>query len=271
MRIKQYIVTYNNKFEINSCLDSIFSSLDDSELRILDVFVINNHSDIEINSEYLNKITILNNVLRPDFSTGHLSRNWNQSIINGFQNLINPDCNIVITNQDDTNFKKNYITKLLELHENFDFIHLGRGDQFISYTPNAIKKIGLWDERFCNIGYQEADYFLRASLYLKEKSSINDYHHGRLLNQIGEENDIIVNYHYSENSPMHTYHLDSMVHHPHSLNMFYTKWHNIHPQSNALHLVDSNYFSPMIPSFILYPYFEKDIETLDIQKFIYRF
>ena len=163
MKIKQYIVTYNNSLQINNCLDSIFSKLSKEELSILEIYIINNHSNLEINKEYLDNITILNNNLRPDFSTGHLARNWNQAIINGFQNLNNPDCDIVITNQDDTIFKENYINQIIELHKNFDLIQFGWGDNFISYTPNAIKRIGLWDERFCNIGYQEADYLLRAA------------------------------------------------------------------------------------------------------------
>lgn len=270
MRIKQFIVTYNNETEINNCLSSIFESLDDVEVSILDIFIINNHTNIKIDNPYSDKVTILNNTLRPDFSTGHLSRSWNQALINGFQNLNNPDCDIVIMNQDDTKFKKNYINELLKLHKNFDFIQLGSGDQFMSYTPNAVKKIGIWDERFCNIGYQEADYFIRASLYLKEKSTINDYHHLRLLNQLNEENDIIEKYYHGIDTPIHTYHLDSMAYHQHSLNIFRTKWNNIDPECIPFHIIDQNNFYPMIPSFILYPYFEKDIETLDVQKFIHR-
>lgn len=84
------------------CLDSIFSKLSKEELSILEIYIINNHSNSEINKDYLDNITIL----RPDFSTGHLSRNWNQAIINVFQNLKNPDYNIVITNQNDIIFRK---------------------------------------------------------------------------------------------------------------------------------------------------------------------
>jgi len=81
MKIKQFIATYNNEFQINKCLDSIFNSLNKYELSILEIFIINNHSNLNIHKEYLGKVKILNNELRPDFSTGHLSRTWNQSII----------------------------------------------------------------------------------------------------------------------------------------------------------------------------------------------
>jgi len=173
MKIKQFIATYNNEFQINKCLDSIFNSLNKYELSILEIFIINNHSNLNIHKEYLGKVKILNNELRPDFSTGHLSRTWNQSIINGFKDLKNPDCDILITNHDDTKFVDNYIEKLINYHKTYDFITFGRGDNFISYTVNAVKKIGLWDERFCNIGHHEQDYFLRANKFLKDKS-IND-------------------------------------------------------------------------------------------------
>jgi|688.fasta_scaffold45099_6 hypothetical protein len=266
MKVKQYIVTYNNQIQINNCLESIFSKLNNDELSILDIFIINNHSDLNIDVKYLDKITILNNSLRPDFSTGHLSRNWNQAIINGFKDLKNPDCDIVVTNQDDTLFKENYISKLIELHNNFDLIQFGWGDNFISYTPNAIKQIGLWDERFCNIGYQEADYFTRAALYLKSKSSINDFSHNRILNGVDESNwiiDIIP----SGNARGEEYHHTSSGFHSNSKYIYETKW-EANPDDGFLNIET---IEPKMNSFIMYPYFEKDIETLDEQYYLYKF
>lgn len=266
MKIKQYIVTYNNSLQINNCLDSIFSKLSKEELSVLEIYIINNHSNLEINKEYLNNITILNNDLRPDFSTGHLSRNWNQAIINGFKNLKNPDCDIVITNQDDTIFKENYINQIIELHNSFDLIQFGWGDNFISYTPNAIKRIGLWDERFCNIGYQEADYLLRAALYLKDKACINDFSHNRLFNDI-EESKWVINIIPSGNARNESYHHSSSLFHSHSKYMFDFKW-EVNPDRGFENIVN---LTPKINSFILYPYFEKDIETLKEQFFICNF
>jgi hypothetical protein len=266
MKVKQYIVTYNNQIQINNCLESIFSKLNNDELSILDIFIINNHSHLNIDAKYLDKITILNNELRPDFSTGHLSRNWNQAIINGFKELKIPDCDILITNQDDTLFKENYINKLIELHKNFDLIQFGWGDNFISYTPNAIKQIGLWDERFCNIGYQEADYFTRAALYLKNKSSINDFSHNRILNGIDESNwiiDIIP----SGNARGEEYHHISSGFHINSKYIYEAKWES-NPDNGFLNIET---IAPKMNSFIMYPYFEKDIETLNEQYYLYKF
>ena len=60
----------------------------------------------------------------------------------------------------------------------------GQGDALQVMTPESIRTIGLYDERFCNIGYQEGDYFQRARILNNEKSSINDFTHLRLLNVV---------------------------------------------------------------------------------------
>lgn len=178
IKIKHFIVTYNNEKRLNLSLDSLFDSC--NNLDNLDIFIINNHSNINIYDKFKYKVKVLNNQTRPDFSTGHLSRNWNQAIINGFKDINNPDCDILITSQDDTIFEKNYLEKSIELSKSFDFISYGTGDQFLIYNIRGIENIGLWDERFCNIGYQEADYFLRAIRYHRHVS-INDEHHHRLF------------------------------------------------------------------------------------------
>ena len=254
MNIKLYIVTYNNSIELDKTLNSIFDSLSKEELNILDLNVINNHANFKIDEKFKNKVKILHNNLRPDFSTGHLSRNWNQAIINGFKNLQNPDADIVITCQDDTRFQKNFVDNIVEYHKNLDFITFGYGDNFVSYTPNAIKKIGLWDERFCGIGYQEGDYFLRAYLYHKKYISINDPTHGRIFNPI--KNNILSHYS-SGNARGEQYHRDAKRYHSHNKRIFLKKW-AIEPERWNLEKLKD--LKPLFPSFFYYPYFEKDID-----------
>lgn len=261
MKVKQFIVTYNNSVQINNCLESIFSSLSKEELDILDLYIINNHTNFILNKKFEDKVKVLHNSLRPNFSTGHLSRNWNQAIINGFGNLNAPECDIVIANQDDTVFKSNYILKLIEHHKRFNFIQFGDGDTFLSFTPIAIKRIGLFDERFCNIGYQEADYFLRALIYHPNSISINDNQHLRFHNTL--ENNIIYQmdsgYHRREES-----HLASMKYHNITYRLFKSKW-GVEPEvwdvPSLLNL------KPLIHSYLYYPYFEKNIETLEQQNY----
>ena len=68
------------------------------------------------------------------------------------------------------------------MHKKYNFIVGKFGDNLVSYTPFAVKKIGIWDENFFGVQYKEADYWLRALIFNKEKSCINDILHGIELN-----------------------------------------------------------------------------------------
>jgi hypothetical protein len=264
-KIKIFIVTYNNPVLLNKCLDSIFLNVNQQELSNLQIFIINNHSNFVLNENYVGKVTILNNELRPDFSTGHLSRNWNQAILNGFGDLNDPHCDILITCQDDTIFSNHFINKTIKLHEQYDLVTCGVGDNFVSYTPNAIRRIGLWDERFCGIGYQERDYFLRAVKYHTEKVSINDYWHNSLHNPI-DKNDNPIKETLTGYQRLDENHFASYDYHVVSSQIFWLKWGDLlHFNLETILLKE-----PKLPSFIMYPYFEKDVETLWEQKFLYK-
>ena len=178
--INLYIVTYKNHTGLHECLESLGDANIPSNVK-LNINVINNHSEFRIDTKFKN-INVMHNVLRPDFSTGHLSRNWNQAIIHGFKNLLKPTSEIVIGCQVDTVFNKDWLTRLIELHKKYSFITAGWGDAFLSFTVDAVRNIGLFDERFCNIVHQECEYFTRALIFNKNKSSINDFHHGKVLN-----------------------------------------------------------------------------------------
>jgi len=265
-KIKLFIVTYKNSKYLNSCVESIFRNTSPLEQSNLQVFIINNHSSFELNEEYKDKVTVLHNDLRPDFSTGHLSRNWNQAIINGFGDLNNPHCDILITCQDDTVFRNHFISKVIEVHKTYDFFTCGPGDNFMSYTPQAIKRIGLWDERYCGISSQEMDYFIRAFKYHREGSSINDYYHDLVLNPIDVSlNPIEMTETGFERQDEN--HLASINYHVVSAQVFVLKWPNLtRPIFETIGDLE-----PQIPSFITYPYFEKDVETLIEQKFLFKF
>ena len=248
MKIKIYIVTYNSSETINNNLKSLFAS--DISKHNVEVYIINNHSNFSIDNKFRDKVHVLHNVTRPDFSRGYLSRNWNQALINGFKDLSNPDCDIGACVQDDTLWYQDSIDKLVDIHKTYSFYTCTPGDGFCSYTPDAVKNIGLWDERFCGITFQEADYLLRAYLHNNTKSSINDQPHGRQLNpiydivwrnNIRDDNDKI---------------MISYIYH-YSLELFKLKWPNNKPEhwSNEPMTISS-----AITNFVLYPYFEKDID-----------
>lgn len=154
---------------------------------------------------------------------------------------------------------------------------MGAGDAFCSYLPEAVRRIGLWDERFCNIGFQEADYFLRALIYNRDNSSINDVDHRRPHNVLtgnsvsdynarrlesDEQTDrmdsklITIPY---TNLERRDAALGSVQFHSVSRTVFEYKWGVVPAPWGDEHLGLQH---PRIPSFITYPYFEKDVFAL---------
>lgn len=277
MKIKIYILTYNDGSSLNQNLQTLYDNMGDSTGHQIEVNVINNHSSFYLDPKF-DKVNVLHNVLRPDWSTGHLARSWNQAFLLGFRSLSQPDCDLLITIQDDMVWSPDWLKGLLTIHQKYDFYTCSWGDAFCSYTPEAVKKIGMWDERFCNIGYQEGDYFLRALMYNKERSSINDTGVGRVLNPInmnGEPYDVppaatepswIHNSAFIANR-INTLtgterSLNSMHHHGHSRRMFQEKWPEISPEFWPEELIKDPPKKPACPTYILYPYFECDIYDL---------
>jgi hypothetical protein len=259
MKVKLYIVTYNNDKVLNEwSLGTIFSSDYQKLGHDVQVFVINNHSNLNIKEEYKDRVTVLENYLRPDFSTGHLSRNWNQALINGFRNPDKPDCDIVVCSQNDIKFKKDWLENLLKAHEKYNFVQQGQGDGFHSYTINAVKNVGLWDERFCNICYQEHDYFLRQLIYNRDNCTINSKGSRQIHNKL----DCVI----IEDTPCGSKrgeksHTASKKHSNVSKMIFQQKWGGTKPAQwkPGLTWVPTK---SKISSFIYYPYFEKKLLKL---------
>jgi hypothetical protein len=143
--------------------------------------VINNHERLSLPEKY-NSTIVLDNMVRARNSRGHLAHDWNTALIHGFQSLANPASDIVVLLQGDAIVTPDWASKLWQYHtvQNFSFVQSGTGDEAHSYTAEGVRKIGLWDERFPGIGHQEADYFLRAILWNRESTSLNDHPHHRV-------------------------------------------------------------------------------------------
>jgi len=246
MKIKVYFITYRNNTELSKTI----KSFEDSGITKYEyeIFIINNSIDfpVEINT-ILNYRVILNET-RPCFSTGHLSRNWNECLIDGFKDVNNPNCDIVILSQNDNYFLPNCIETIIEGHKKYSFIQNGHGDSFHSYAVDSIKKVGLWDERFCNIGFQEADYFLRQRLF-NPNCSIKDIRHGRIFNGIDKD---IVNYSKLTGWDREDInHHESAKYHKLSGKIFRMKYDGFNPRD-----WDGNFPGIHNQQAILYPYFE---------------
>jgi hypothetical protein len=261
MKIKVFIVTYNCDLIYNNIRSLLSSDLVnyDYSINVIDNYCENNDL-IDFCKD--NNINLFENKLRPSFSTGHLSRSWNQCIINGFKDLNNPDCDILVLCQDDNLFLSSWCSELISYHDTYEFISMGAGDQLHSYKPEHIKKVGLWDERFCNIGYQEYDYFIRSYVYNRDNSSINDRSHGRVYNKLGDK--FIDHSSYLIGGMRNDKrHLSSLMYHEISKNILIHKW-----GQESLHNTcwDFEYLNSInkcnIENYIYYPYFEKDIYDL---------
>ena len=249
-KIKIFIVTYNDAEILDMNLASLYASNFDG--NTVETYVINNHSNFNMNPVYNDRVTILHNATRPDFSKGHLAKDWNSALINGFKDLNSPDCDIVVCCQDDTLWRLDTIQQLVNLHNQYSFYTCTLGDGFHSYTADAVRKIGLWDERFCGIAFQEADYYLRAAKYNKEASSINDAGHGRILNRTYDIVSRTTTTYREHNGRSYTW--------GYCVHLFKNKWQGMDPEywPDVNNLPTSTF-----PTFILYPYFEKDIDKTD--------
>lgn len=179
--IKIFIVTYNRNAYLNENLNSLFSS--DANPKDYEVHIINNFSlGFKLNSEFEKRVTVHHQTLRPDWSCGHLSRDWNAALTTGFGSLETPFADQVILVQDDILWDRDWKVRLDKIHETYDMYAADWGDGFMSFKIETIRTVGLFDERFSTVGFHEGDYFLRCWLYFYEKSSINDHRHRRPFN-----------------------------------------------------------------------------------------
>lgn len=258
-KIKIFILTYRDPESLNANLDSLFAS--DMGIANTEINIINNHSqEFHIDQKYMDKVIIHHQTLRADWSCGTPARDWNQSLVLGFKDLKNPDCDQLILCQDDCVWDKDWRSRLEKIHDTYSFYQCSWGDCFMSFLPEAVKKIGLFDERMCTLGYYEGDYLLRAYLYNKEKSSINDYHHKR----VWQPTETVAN--------RPTSHVNPPKLMNYSQSIFFLKWPG-YPKLNLTWDWEKTLFRhtpnhSAIPCFIMYPYFECDVEDLKEKNYV---
>jgi hypothetical protein len=264
MKIKIFIVTWQDAVALNTNLHTLFEGFKYLPYGVdIHVNIINNHSNFTIDPRFAPHVNVIHNRGTPDFATAMLARMWNMSLIHGFKNLNEPDADIVVTAQDDTVWNYDWIPQLLEVMKSHDFYAGDAGDMVCAYTPNAVKNIGIWDERF-HYGFGECDYFLRAIKYLPEKSSINDFAHGRvwketlhLAKRPEPESE-----RYKEQSRSHKFRVLSWAN-------FLYKWKSISMEASwPKNIQEMVLTTPVVPAIILYPYFEMNIDNLKEKGYI---
>jgi hypothetical protein len=281
MRIKVYIVTYKNPAHLEENLRTLTNQdFDIPGLASFEVFIINNHTEFRMAPIYEERVNVLHNKTRPDFSVGHLSRDWNAALVHGFVNLVDPQADLVILSQDDTVWKPNALKTIVEHSNQYSAIFLGNGDCVVAFRPIAIRRIGLWDERFSCNGFHEMDMFLRAAIYNGEETSINDVWH-QLLPQVRDQYPL---YPYLWNrlpmSPLDLiYRPDSnpdrredknkySVYHHIPRELFKHKWGEYPELVPLAEQVERHKSGPITPQYIMYPYFEKDVFDLKEKNYL---
>jgi hypothetical protein len=142
---------------------------------------------------------------------------------------------------------------------------MGDGDAFCSYTPEHVRRVGLWDERFCNIACHEHDYFIRSTLYNQKRTSINS----KIYSDKGVRKKFNpIEFNIIKDTPSGAIrgepsHIASKAHHGVSQAVFTRKW------GESSKKIDWNKIEePLIDSYMMYPYFEKKVETLRQQRYI---
>ena len=178
-KIELFVVTFNRPTAMNETLQGIYDS-DFFKQGGNRITVINNGSKFRLDPEFKD-VRVLHNQTRLGCSHGNLSENYNQALLWGFGSLDKPQANIVIHIQDDCCVAPDWTEELLNLHEKYSFIVGNFGDNLVSYTPDAVRKIGMWDENFCGIQHKEADYWIRALIWNKDHTMLNDHMHNRRL------------------------------------------------------------------------------------------
>ena len=103
----------------------------------------------------------------------------------GFGSLSSPEVDMVVLMQVDALVRPTFFERAMQLHleHGYEFASYGRGDELHSYSPGALRRVGMWDEHFPGLSYHEADYFLRAAIDLgcERKATVSDWWHGRLV------------------------------------------------------------------------------------------
>ncbi len=165
------VVTYNQPQQLDRLYSSLWHTwgvLDKNNL-----IIINNHS----NFKNPGPSKVFHNDLRSDDSIGYLSRSWNQCLLQGFGSSVAPLSDWVCLVQSDVVFQPGWKQRFLQNVEKQGsrFVACGPGDQATFIHIDAFREIGWWDERFCGIGYQEFDYFVRAYLRLGDRCAIQGH------------------------------------------------------------------------------------------------
>jgi hypothetical protein len=176
MKIRVYIVTYRRDDVLNLNLRTLWAGVRDPET--LEVTVISNHPEVRIEeSNQRPNLRVLINSTRHANSWGFLARDWNFGIIDAFKTWENPEgVDWCVLAQNDVEWLPGW-DEWLATQKQFDLISQPVGDAVVALNIEAVRRVGLFDERFCTLHFHDIDYLNRAAVALRERASINDCHY----------------------------------------------------------------------------------------------
>jgi hypothetical protein len=123
---------------------------------------------------------MVHNALRHKHSRGHLAREYNAALLRGFGELGRGLTDVVVLLQGDAKVKETWARELYEEHMGAGtlFLTQAKGDAIQSLTEEGVRTIGIWDEHYTDVGFQEADYF-SARAGSPDRVRVADDHHHR--------------------------------------------------------------------------------------------
>lgn len=177
MKIRVYIVTYRRDDVLNLNLRTLWAGARHPEH--LEVTIISNHPQVEVAEENRRpNLRILINATRHANSWGYLARDWNFAIIDAFKTWENPDgVDWCVLAQNDVEWLPGWDTWLAG-SKDLDLISQPVGDAVVALNIEAVRRVGLFDERFCTLHFHDIDFLNRAAVALRERAGIFDGHPG---------------------------------------------------------------------------------------------
>lgn len=268
MRVTIYVITYRNDRILNEWfLASLAKSSYPREKVCLQIQ--NNFSDkVSIDDAHRTLINYIHhNTMRLDRSTGHLARDWNHGIMNGMVDLDRPNSDVVMLLQNDNRLEPDWYERVCKAMSENTFASYGAGDQCMLVRPACVKRVGMFDERLCNITHQDGDYFLRCIWRMPMRISINDDYHGRVHRPSPDFCPVVRTLTGSQRRE--GYHMASVGNHQVSVGFWRKKWpfHDRGWRSTwSLAKSVAHSGAPFVPMYMMYPYFERAIDRSVYEK-----
>ncbi|QKF93887.1 hypothetical protein QKU48_gp0429 [Fadolivirus algeromassiliense] len=134
------------------------------------------------NYKFIPKFNSIDNI----FNLHHFmnkSQLLNFCVINAFHDFSSPKTKVIAILNNNILLDNTCYEYITDYHNIYDLIQLYYGGDYISFTVNVPKKIGLFDEGFCDSDYMIADYYLNAKLN-NINISVNDLLFNLTLNSI---------------------------------------------------------------------------------------